>query len=204
MMAVVAERFERSEKSLPATFLQFNRPAGKECLLLLRTRIFIIIINSWWGWYMLQVAELPVWAQILLQDSSTQPRERNEQSISCLVLLAHGSKDPRWREPFERLYLSVRADTGERVRMAYMEFISPTLFEVVEECAAEGFREIRILPLFMAAGAHLASDVPEQVREIRRKLPKMRFEVLPPIGEDDRLVSLMKQLVREKLVSRVE
>ena len=153
---------------------------------------------------MLQRVEVPVWAQILLQQRSTQTRGRSEQSVSCLVLLAHGSKDPRWREPFERLYLSLRADAGERVRMAYMEFINPTLFEVVEECAAEGFREIRVLPLFMAAGAHLATDVPEQVREIRRKLPNIRFEVLPPIGEDDRLVSLMKQLVREKLDARVE
>ena len=46
----------------------------------------------------------------------------------CLVLLAHGSRDPQWRVPFERIVDAVQGQSGKtKVRLAYMEFIEPTL-----------------------------------------------------------------------------
>ncbi len=55
-----------------------------------------------------------------------------------LVLFAHGSPDPRWRAPFERLADEVAAEAGrERVRLAYMESAEPTLFEALREIAVD-------------------------------------------------------------------
>jgi len=156
---------------------------------------------------MLLATEVPVWAQILLEcpvsGSKDNPVRKDEGSDaqatkSCLVLLAHGSKDPRWREPFEKLFCKAAKDS-ERVRLAYMEFTGPTLLEVAEECARENVESFRVLPLFMAAGAHLATDVPEQLGQVSERHPRMRIEVLPPIGEDRRVAALLEELIREKL-----
>lgn len=154
---------------------------------------------------MQSVMELPVWAQILLEEVPEASERRNESSRvmsklkTCLVLIAHGSKDPRWREPFERLYLNLRASHGDSVKLAYMEFVEPSLLEIASECVRAGAEGIRVLPLFMAAGAHLATDIPEQVQRVREAHPDVRVEVLPAIGEDARMISLMQQIVCEQV-----
>jgi sirohydrochlorin cobaltochelatase len=116
----------------------------------------------------------------------------------CLVLLAHGSKDPRWRAPFEQLAQRLRQELGDQnVRLAYMEFIAPTLMDVASECVGQQIVRLKVLPLFMAVGAHIAKDIPEQAAAAQRQFPQLTIEVLPPIGEDVRLLQLVEQLALE-------
>jgi sirohydrochlorin cobaltochelatase len=118
----------------------------------------------------------------------------------CLVLLAHGSKDPRWRVPFERIVDAVQGQSGRtKVRLAYMEFIGPTLMDVARECVGQQISHLRILPLFWSIGAHLATDVPEQVNQAKAKFPQLEVEVLAPVGEDPRFSRLIQQIVIETL-----
>ncbi len=145
---------------------------------------------------------MPVWAKILMSESAEGEQSVHDPGVTapirtCTVLLAHGSRDPRWREPFERLYLQLRSDLGDDVRLAYMEFVGPTLLEVAEECVIAGVTEVQILPLFMAAGAHLASDIPEQVEQLSRRFPLLKVQILPPIGEDPRVFLMMREIIRE-------
>jgi sirohydrochlorin cobaltochelatase len=116
----------------------------------------------------------------------------------CLVLLAHGSKDPRWRAPFERMVCELEQELGKgKVRLAYMEFTGPTLMDVACECVGQSLLNLRVLPLFMAVGAHLIHDIPEQVEAIRGRFPQTTVKVLAPIGEDGRLVRLIEQIAVE-------
>lgn len=153
---------------------------------------------------------IPVWMSILMEEQQvgrpaiTRPaaieiRQREPKSTTCLVMIAHGSRDPRWREPFERLHATIRRTTSKSVKLAYMEFISPTLVDCAREAVAEGATQIEILPVFMAGGAHVATDIPEQAQQIRDQFPELQVNVLPPIGEDRRMFSLMCEIVREKI-----
>jgi sirohydrochlorin cobaltochelatase len=118
----------------------------------------------------------------------------------CLVLLAHGSKDPRWRIPFERIVDAVQGQSGEtKVSLAYMEFLEPTLIDVARECVGQQILHLKVLPLFFSIGAHLAIDVPEQVNQAKAQFPQLEVEVLSPIGEDPRLTGLIQQIVMETL-----
>lgn len=148
---------------------------------------------------MLSSVQVPLWAQILLDEPVSERQRGTRNAVEPrLVLLAHGSRDPRWREPFEKIFLRSRRDS-DRVRLAYMEFVSPTLFEIAEEFQREGVKHWRVFPLFMAAGAHLATDVPEQVAQIRAMYPEMQIEVLAPVGEDPRMASLLSRMIQEQL-----
>ena len=83
---------------------------------------------------------------------------------SRLVILAHGSGDARWRLPFEELTASLTESHGtDKVRLAYMEFVNPTLADIVREAARDGKAHLRVLPVFLAAGAHVAEDIPRQI-----------------------------------------
>ena len=118
----------------------------------------------------------------------------------CLVLLAHGSKDRRWCVPFERIVDAVQGQSGKtKVRLAYMEFIGPTLMDVARECVGQQISHLRILPLFWSIGAHLATDVPEKVNQAKAKFPQLEVALLAPVGEDPRSTRLIQQIVVETL-----
>ena len=58
---------------------------------------------------------------------------------SRLVIFAHGSQDTRWRLPFEELTANLTERHGaDKVRLAYMEFVRPSLADVVWESARDG------------------------------------------------------------------
>jgi sirohydrochlorin cobaltochelatase len=78
-----------------------------------------------------------------------------------------------------------------------MEFVSPTLAETAAEAVQDGIRHVKIVPLFMAGGAHVDRDIPEQVEAVKTRFPTLELTVLPPIGEHPRMVTLMQELVKE-------
>jgi sirohydrochlorin cobaltochelatase len=115
-----------------------------------------------------------------------------------LVLLAHGSRDPRWRAPFETFAASLTTDLGDhKVRLAYMEFVAPTLVDTAEEAVRDGIRALKVLPLFMAGGAHVDQDIPAQVAAVKARFPDLELTVLAPIGEHPRMVAVMQDIAKE-------
>lgn len=115
-----------------------------------------------------------------------------------VVLLAHGSRDPRWRAPFERLAGTLARDLGAaRVRMAYMEFASPSLVDVAAEAARDGVTRLSVLPLFMAGGGHVDHDIPVLAREVEGRHPGMIVEVAGAIGEEPRVVAAIEEIARD-------
>ncbi len=117
-----------------------------------------------------------------------------------LVLLAHGSRNPDWKAPFEELAQEICKDTGTAaIRLAYLQMEKPSLEDVVEELTAEGCTTIRILPMLMAAGNHALEDIPEEVAVLQAQHPSLKMEILPPIGSHDRFKTMMKNLVKELL-----
>ena len=103
-----------------------------------------------------------------------------------IVLFAHGSRDPGWAAPFERLALRVRERRPDaRVAVAYLELTPPTLEDAVAMLAADGAREIAVVPVFLAPGGPVRRDLPSMVDTLRARHPAARFRVLPPIGEAD-------------------
>ena len=63
--------------------------------------------------------------------------------------------------------------------------------------ASRGVESVRILPLFLAGGGHLSTDLPEQVAAVEKAHPGLKVEVLPPIGEHPRFAELIQTLARE-------
>jgi len=103
-----------------------------------------------------------------------------------LILVAHGSRDPLWRGSLQLLAERVGAQMpSEEVRVAFMQFVGPTLPDVVEEAARSGQTVLRLLPLFMATAGHVDKDIKPMVRELARAYPGVRLEMMTPVGEDD-------------------
>jgi sirohydrochlorin cobaltochelatase len=117
-----------------------------------------------------------------------------------LILIAHGSNDPKWRAPFEKLTEILKRDLGEvNVRLAYMQFVSPTIEETVEQAWIDGVLHLRILPLFMSGGGHVERDIPLKVKFLKDRWPGLKMDLLPALGENPKFFELMREIARESL-----
>ena len=116
---------------------------------------------------------------------------------TCFVLLAHGSKNPEWAAPFRKLTANLRKDLGEdAVYLCFMENAEPGLMQVAREIMKTGVRKYRLLPLFMAKGAHFHEDIPATMAEVKAAFPELESELLEPIGLHPLFFELMGKVIK--------
>ncbi|BEP48898.1 CbiX/SirB N-terminal domain-containing protein [Variovorax paradoxus] len=112
-----------------------------------------------------------------------------------IVLLAHGSRDERWREPIEAVAARVTAlDPQARVACAYMELAAPDLRTAAAALIASGARRLRVVPLFLGMGKHAREDLPLQVDALRQAWPQVDFQLAGIVGEEPELVDLLARI----------
>jgi sirohydrochlorin ferrochelatase len=108
-----------------------------------------------------------------------------------LLLLAHGSPDPRHAAGMERLTASVRARAKGPVELAFLEHDRPDAATVALTLRDDGADEIAIVPLLLAAGTHQTRDLPVAVAAAAGSgLP---VAVAPALGPDPLLVAACRQ-----------
>ena len=109
-------------------------------------------------------------------------------STQATVFFCHGSRNPDWRLPFELLAEDYRRRFPNRqVRLAFLELMSPTLTEVLAELARDDTSTVRIVPLFLAPGAHTNRDLPALVALCRQQWPALQVEIAPTLFESEAL-----------------
>jgi sirohydrochlorin cobaltochelatase len=104
----------------------------------------------------------------------------------ALVLFAHGARDARWREPFDRLHDKLVAAMPQcAVRLAFLELMSPALPETIGALADEGVHAITVVPVFFGQGGHLRRDLPALLDACRAQYPAVRLRSVAAVGEAD-------------------
>ena len=98
-----------------------------------------------------------------------------------IVLFAHGSREPEWARPFERI--AARLRTEFLVELAYLERMKPTLEEAVALLASKGARRVRIVPVFLGEGGHVREDLPKLAAAARARHPGVEIVLEQTIGE---------------------
>ena len=107
-------------------------------------------------------------------------------STHAIILFAHGSSNPTWREPFDAIAQQVRTLAPDaRVELAFLEIMSPNVHEVVRECAQLGVQNIRIVPLFFGVGKHIAEDLRDLVAAVQTEFPEIQIDIAPAVGQSE-------------------
>ena len=106
----------------------------------------------------------------------------------ALLLFAHGSSDPGWATPFEKLQSAIRArDPRQIVELAYLERMNPSFDEAVDALKANHISSITVAPIFLALGGHMRKDLPMLI-DAAKVRTGIDFRVLPALGEVDSLI----------------
>src|SRR4051812_35244140 len=107
------------------------------------------------------------------------------QSYDGVILLAHGARDARWMEPFQRIKSDLQERVGgTRVVLAFMEFTTPTFADAAAELARAGAKRVLVAPIFLSGGGHVAHDIPKLIEPERVRYPAITFTASGAIGEE--------------------
>ena len=114
--------------------------------------------------------------------SNTSPSSTKRPAI---ILFAHGARDERWKEPFLKLQKIIQTNSvNQRVELSFLELMSPSLPDVIDQLVADGFKTIEVVPVFFGQGGHIRKDFPEILNACRNKHPKIELSAKPAVGED--------------------
>ena len=94
-------------------------------------------------------------------------------SSERLVLLTHGSADPRWKQPFERLTRGLQRRLGQSaVRLAFLQLAEPSLMDVVAEAARDGVTPGQgAAACFSRSGTHVKRRIfPPRLTRLRQHM----------------------------------
>lgn len=111
---------------------------------------------------------------------------------TAIILFAHGARDPEWANPMRRVQAVIRQRTGAMpVELAFLEFMAPSLPDCVDKLIAGGAEKIVIVPMFIARGGHLKTDVPLLLDRLRSTYPKVDISLNGPVGEHEGVIEAM-------------
>ncbi len=102
-----------------------------------------------------------------------------------LLIVAHGSRRAASNDEVRHLAERVRELRSpgiDHVEAAFLELAEPTIPDGLERCVALGAREIIVFPYFLAAGTHVAEDIPEAVGDFSERYPQVRIRLARHLG----------------------
>jgi precorrin-2 dehydrogenase/sirohydrochlorin ferrochelatase len=135
-------------------------------------------------------------ARLLDEQEQAQPRPPHGGNL--LVLVAHGSRNQNWGIPLEVLTASIQEQISDcTVRLAYAQFATPRVQEVVAEAVRAGVRRICLLPLFMTAEGHVDRDIRPMVADLRLAYPDVEVNLLPPVGQHAQFEKILVDIAKE-------
>ncbi|WP_311765281.1 sirohydrochlorin chelatase [Streptomyces zingiberis] len=115
-----------------------------------------------------------------------------------LVIVAHGSRDPRHAATVTALTERVRAlRPALRVETAYLDFCTPGVEGLLTRLHTEGVRAVVVLPLLLTRAFHATSDLPGVLREVRARLPRLAVTQAGVLGPSPLLMATLEERLSE-------
>jgi sirohydrochlorin cobaltochelatase len=115
-----------------------------------------------------------------------------------VFLCGHGSLDPRSRAAFEDLTGRLRRYSNFRVAAGTLEFSERLLDEQISHHARPGEGFV-LLPLFLAPGVHVETDLRAALCRARLRTPQVSFVQAATLGEHEGMEALLGERARRLL-----
>jgi len=112
--------------------------------------------------------------------------------MPCLLIIAHGSRRAASNDEVRQLADQVRRQDDhpyDHVETAFLELAEPSIRDGLAALAAKGATEIVAFPYFLAAGTHVAQDIPEAIAGFSAMHPSIKVRLTPHLGASAALPS---------------
>jgi sirohydrochlorin cobaltochelatase len=114
----------------------------------------------------------------------------------ALLIVGHGSRDPRGAREFHELVALVRErNPALSVEGGFIELSRPPISECVNRLAGGGARNIAAVPLMLLAAGHAKDDIPATLVREKMNHPEVGFEYGRALGIRPELLELMDEKI---------
>ncbi|MCB5179562.1 sirohydrochlorin chelatase [Streptomyces antimicrobicus] len=116
----------------------------------------------------------------------------------ALLVIAHGSRDPRHAATVHALTGRVRAlRPGLRVETAFLDFDTPSVSQALASLYLSGVREVVALPLLLTRAFHAKADIPAALAEATARLPELTVRIADVLGPSPLLTAALERRLAE-------
>jgi sirohydrochlorin cobaltochelatase len=130
------------------------------------------------------------------QTVSFSGRNGARRTDPALLVVGHGSRDPRGAREFHELVNLVRRrNPSLTVEGGFIELSRPPISECVDRLAQNGARNVAAVPLMLLAAGHAKDDIPATLVREKMSHPAMSFSYGRALGIRHELLELMEQRV---------
>ena len=115
--------------------------------------------------------------------------EISRDLMKALLIIAHGSRKQSSNDEVAKLATAVAAQESgfELIEHAFLELTTPKVPDGIQSLISQGATDVVILPYFLAAGFHVADDLPKLLSDAQDQYPDVRFKLLKHLGAADRM-----------------
>ncbi|MGK5530012.1 sirohydrochlorin chelatase [Streptomyces sp. URMC 129] len=111
-----------------------------------------------------------------------------------LLLVAHGSRDPRHAATVSALTARVRSlAPGLRVATGFLDFTVPRVEQVLAGLHARGERDVVAVPLLLSRAFHARTDIPAVLAESAARLPELTVRQADVLGPSPLLTAALER-----------
>ena len=123
---------------------------------------------------------------------SESKKDRRDGEEPALLIVGHGSRDPRGAAEFHQLVGLVRERSPSlAVEGGFIELSRPPISECVDSLVQNGTRDISAVPLMLLAAGHAKNDIPATLVREGTNHPEVRFRYGRALGVRPELLELM-------------
>ncbi|MFE7897665.1 sirohydrochlorin chelatase [Streptomyces sp. NPDC057424] len=116
-------------------------------------------------------------------------------SNPVLLVIAHGSRDPRHAATVHALVRRVRSLRPDvRVETGFLDFNVPSAQGVLESLAVQGVRDVVALPLLLTRAFHAKADIPAVLADAP---PQLRIHQADVLGPSPLLLTALERRLHE-------
>ena len=105
--------------------------------------------------------------------------------MPSLLVIAHGSRRAASNDEVRTLAARIRTAPDcpyDHVEAAFLELAEPLIPDGLHAMAARGATDIVAFPYFLAAGTHVAQDIPEAIAEFAQVRPDVKVRLTAHLG----------------------
>jgi sirohydrochlorin ferrochelatase len=124
-----------------------------------------------------------------------------------VLVISHGSRDPRWVRLVDEAVADVRAPEGVPVNVSFLEIVEGRLIQDgIDELESQGVTDLVTVPLFVSAGSTHVSEIafalgvlpePEVESDLEPFRVNAKVHYLAPIDDDPDIAQVVYDNIRE-------
>ncbi|WP_250122089.1 sirohydrochlorin chelatase [Chroococcidiopsis sp. CCMEE 29] len=115
-----------------------------------------------------------------------------------LLMIGHGTKDEAGRQSLLDFAAAYQAlDTSRPVLPCFLELTKPTIQDGIEQCVAQGYTELSVLPILLFAARHNKFDVTNELDRARQRYPQLKFHYGRHFGITPGILELWRSRLAE-------